>query len=91
MFNVYSILDCYIGLTNDIERRTKEHIYHYHKGQDKDLYTFLRQQKFNVKFKLKLLRSFKSRTEAKRYEMLLILKDHFTKQKLKQTIPSITG
>ena len=92
-FFVYAILynnkTLYIGRTNNIHRRKLEHNRLYRKGKDKLLYDFLRTTNFNGEFELVILNTFSTITESKRYELYLILQDHFTKKQFKQKIPAI--
>jgi predicted GIY-YIG superfamily endonuclease len=93
MYNVYRISNrnnvIYIGYTNDLTRRSKEHNYHLNKGTSKQLYDFLRKKQIRS-IKLELLKKFKTRTEAKRFECMLILMYHFAGHSTLQKIPSIS-
>lgn len=93
MFVVYHILyegeTIYYGQTNDINRREKQHNYALHKKFEKQLYKYLRERRVD-KIELIQLREFKTRVEAKRFEMMLILMRHFAGYKLQQKIPSIS-
>lgn len=80
----------YIGMTCDRIKRQKTHSYLYKKGFQKQLYEYLRAEGFSGEITLKPLMSFRTKTEAKRYEMLLILQDYFGKKELKQSVPSIS-
>jgi len=93
-FYVYSILYrnkmIYVGHTNDIVIRQKQHNYLYKKGNNKPLYNYLRQVVgFDQKIELIVIGVYESRVEAKRREMFIILTDYFDKKKLKQKVPSI--
>ena len=94
MIHVYSILyknHCvYIGRTNNIIRRQKEHIRAFKRGKKKLIYDFLREMNYEGDIELIILKTYKSKTEAKRMEMFLILQDHFGQKKLKQQVPNIS-
>jgi predicted GIY-YIG superfamily endonuclease len=94
MIHVYSILwndNCiYIGRTNNIKRRSAEHRRALKNGKKKLVYDFLREQNYEGDIELMVLMSYKSKTEAKRMEMFLILSDHFGPKKLKQQVPNIS-
>lgn len=90
---VYSIningFDIYIGMTNNILRREYEHNYKLKKGINNELYNYLRCLNIND-IKLKKIKTFENRLDAKRYECFLILKNYFESEfKLKQKIPII--
>jgi len=93
MFTVYRINHkkkaIYIGYTNNIDRRCKEHNYHLKKGTMKEMYDYLRKKKVS-KIVLEPLRTFKSKTEAKRFEMLMILMYHFGTYRTLNKIPNIS-
>lgn len=80
----------YIGLTCDIKRRQKQHSYLFKKGYKKELYDFIRTLD-DKDIILIPIRSFKTKTDGKRYEMYLILYYYFSDKKLKQSVPSIRG
>lgn len=94
MFYVYQIkiknTIRYIGMTNDINRREKEHNRLCFKNDtEKLLYNNIR--KTDIKqIKLEIVQTFKTRTEAKRYECMLILINHFKLNNLWQKVPSIS-
>lgn len=93
MYIVYKvkIMDSirYIGYTNDIKRRQYNHNYLLKKGKKKILYDELR--KLNIlSIELLPIKYFKTKVEAKRYECLLILNDHFTNKQLLQKVPRIS-
>ena len=96
MYSVYAIIidgvQCYIGYSKDLKKREYQHNYHYKKFQQKLIYNVIRQHPYysTVPIKLIALRSFVLKTEAKRWEMYLILKDHFEKSLLHQKIPNIS-
>jgi len=79
----------YIGRTIDIKRRQTEHNRHFKSGKAKDFYDYLRSIRFNSKIELIQVAEFKSKTDAKRYEMFLILQDYFGVKLLKQRVPQI--
>lgn len=95
MFTVYVIKykedPIYVGMTNNISRRTKEH----NKGikgdtkKTKDLYKFLSSEGV-TEVELIPIRQFSTRKEAKYYEAFLILKSYFGRKTLKQKVPMIT-
>jgi predicted GIY-YIG superfamily endonuclease len=98
MFIVYEIKydnnTVYIGRTNNLNRREKEHNRFLRrpdndKTKRKPLYQFLLESGCN-QVKLSLVKEFKTKVDAKRYEMLLILLDYFGDRKLKQKVPSIS-
>ena len=89
----------YIGYTKDLKRREYQHNYNLKKGYKKELYDFLRGINIDD-VKLISLASFKRKTDAKRFEMYLILHYKFIRDsvlevpifdytELKQTIPII--
>lgn len=94
MFYVYQIkiknTIRYIGMTNDLHRRELEHNNQcFRKDVEKLLYINIR--KTNIKkIELEIVKTFKTRTEAKRYECLLILLNHFKANNLWQKVPSIS-
>ena len=89
----------YIGYTKDLKKREYQHNYSLNKGYNKELYTYLRSMSiFNVK--LVEVASFNRKTDAKRFEMYLILHYKFIRDsvlevpifdytELKQSIPII--
>lgn len=102
IYTVYKILhngkSIYIGRTNNIQRRSKEHNRSYKNSllapdckKIKQLYKYLKEEGFTDKIELIEVKSFKSKVESKRYEMLLILIDHFKEESnLKQQVPNIS-
>lgn len=92
-YKVYIIkigeLTVYIGRTIDIKRRQTEHNTHFKSGKSKVLYDYLRDINYDSKIELIEVAQFKSKTDAKRYEMYLILQDYFSKRLLKQSVPQI--
>lgn len=86
----------YIGFTGNLDRRIKDHNSLFKNGHKKQLYFYLREQKFTGLIELIPIKTFKKKVDAKRYEAYLILKDYFSitnkeilKQTLLQKIPSI--
>jgi len=80
----------YVGLTNDIERRQKQHNYLCFRSQKKKiLYEEIRKVGME-KIELIKIRTFRTKVEAKRFECFLILQDHFNKAELWQKIPRIS-
>ena len=77
----------YYGRTNNIIRRYNEHIRNINNGKQSLFYNYCRNN--NTIPKIKILQSFDIVTEAKRYEMFLILQRYFDNQTLYQRIPSI--
>lgn len=79
----------YIGRTNNLLRRQKEHNRCLNNGDKKALYLFLQSKGVDeiilepVAENLKLV-------DAKRMEMLLILQDYFGEKNLKQKVPNIS-
>ena len=89
----------YVGYTKDIIKREKQHIYlcykQNNKSYNKQLYVYIRkeysdkEQGKNI-IKLNKIKEFKTKVEAKRYEMFLILTDYYNKKQLLQKIPNIS-
>lgn len=80
----------YVGYTDNIKRREKEHNYLCFKAlKKKKLYNGLRKDKNILKIELIPVKTFLTRVEAKRYEAFLILNDYFNKKQLWQHIPII--
>lgn len=81
----------YIGYTENIDIRQKQHNYLcFKKGKKKKLYDSIRTIKDITKIDLITIKTFQTKIEAKRYECFLILNDYFTKKELWQNIPRIT-
>lgn len=81
----------YIGHTNDLKRREKEHNQRCFKTENKKLlYHNIKNETGEKNIILKLIKIFTTKTEAKRYEALLILLDHFGEKNLWQKVPSIS-
>lgn len=93
IYIVYSInylnQPIYIGITNNLKRRTTQHNYLFKKGKSKQVYDYLRSLN-QTNITLNTIKEFKTRTEAKRYEMYLILIDYFGNKHLKQSVPNIS-
>lgn len=91
IYTVYKIevdgITRYIGHTNNLKRRQTQHNYLFRKGKSKELYDNITDSEF--RFKLIPIKEFKSKTEAKRWECLLILQDHFDEKLLWQKPPQI--
>lgn len=104
MHTVYKIQhkgkDVYYGRTNNIERRQKEHRYHYRRYLQSDdvkgkmLYMFLEDANVDpVDIVLMPVAQFKTKTMAKRFEMYRILYyqfDYFSGFTLQQRVPPIS-
>jgi predicted GIY-YIG superfamily endonuclease len=91
-YKVYTISTdrvIYIGRTIDIKRRQAEHNRMFKSEKNKAVYDYLRDINFDGRIELIQVAEFKSKTDAKRYEMLLILKDYFGIKELKQSVPQI--
>lgn len=94
MFWVYKIeiggIVRYIGYTNDLERRVKEHNYLcFKKEKKKKLYDNIRINGGD-KIELLVVGSFRNRIDAKRFECFMILKDYFSDRLLWQSVPKIS-
>ena len=81
----------YIGRTNDLDDREKQHNYQFRKGTSKKLYDYIRTIDFKDDIILEPIYIAKSKVEAKRFEMYTILWYYFEidKKQLKQNIPNI--
>lgn len=79
----------YIGRTNNILRRTKEHNRGLKNGSKKLFYDFLRATSFYGELVLEPIFT-GSKTECKRFECLEILKDYFGVRELMQNVPNIS-
>lgn len=82
----------YVGFTQDINLRQKQHNYLcFKQGKRKELYNKVRRLYPNEKsFELNIVKTFMTKTEAKRFECFLILHDYFGKKELWQRIPRIS-
>lgn len=82
----------YIGFTDNIERRQKEHNgLCFGKSQKKKiLYANTRRFSDASSFTLIPIKTFRTKTEAKRYECFLILHDWFSGAHLWQRVPRIS-
>ena len=91
MIYVYSIkiggVIRYIGVTDNITRREKEHIRGAKKGQGKYLYVRIKENAPEEIISLSIVNQFNNKGDAKRYEALLILQDFFGEKKLWQSFP----
>jgi predicted GIY-YIG superfamily endonuclease len=95
IYSVYGIdiegITRYIGSTGDLKRREKEHNYLcFKKAKKKDLYDKIRALGSQTHITLYLIKTFKTRVEAKRFEALLILEDWFNERNLWQKVPHIS-
>lgn len=77
----------YIGYTDNLNRREKQHIRDYKKGDNKYLYKMTRETSPETIYKLNIVKEFNNKGDGKRYEAYLILKDYFTKKELWQSFP----
>lgn len=94
MYWVYRIevdsITRYVGFTEDIGRRQKQHNYLCFKVlKKKKLYDSIRKTKM-TEIKLMAVKTFATKVEAKRYEAFLILNHYFNKKELWQHIPRIS-
>jgi predicted GIY-YIG superfamily endonuclease len=81
----------YIGYTEDIDRREKQHNYLcFSAGKNKELYNNIKKLSKTKTITLTPIKTFRTKVEAKRYECFLILNDYFTKKELWQRVPRIT-
>ena len=81
----------YIGYTEDIDRREKQHNYLcFSKHKKKQLYDNIKRHTKATTITLTPIKTFRTKVEAKRYECFLILSDYFTKKELWQRVPRIT-
>jgi len=79
----------YVGYTGrTLTKREYEHNYQMRKGNKRTIYKFMRNKDSEIK--LKKLKTFKTKTEAKRWECYLILKDYFNENKLLNKVPNIS-
>lgn len=77
----------YIGTTNNLKRRQTQHNYLFRKGNTKQLYENIRLYNKDNNIVLEEIYSSTNKTEAMRYEALLILKDWFGDKTYWQTPP----
>jgi predicted GIY-YIG superfamily endonuclease len=80
----------YVGITNDLIKREKQHNYLLNKQKSKILYNNIKSIKEHYKITLKKITAFDSKVEARRYECLIILMDHFKNNLLWQRVPRIS-
>jgi predicted GIY-YIG superfamily endonuclease len=83
----------YIGMTKNIIKREYEHNYAFKRGDKKELYDYIKSIGYSPEYYITLnrIKGFKTRADAKRFEIFLIIWDHFYCNKmLKQKIPSIS-
>ncbi len=96
MYYVYRIetndITRYIGYTEDITTRQKQHNYLcFKKNKKKKFYDNVKNIHPDIKsFDLKIIKTFRTKIEAKRWECFLILNDYFNKKELWQNVPKIT-
>lgn len=92
-YTVYQItingIVVYIGKTNDIKRRTREHNYALKNGLDRLLYKYLREIGFEGDIALEAIKTGLNKVDSTRYEAYMILKHYFDGVELKQMIPII--
>ena len=81
----------YVGFTQDIIVREKQHNYLcFKKRIKKDFYNKVRELYPNMdKVVLNIVKTFPTKIDAKRFECYLILSDYFTKKELWQRVPRI--
>jgi predicted GIY-YIG superfamily endonuclease len=77
----------YVGFTDNLNRRQKEHIRDYKKGSNKYLYSKTREVSPQTIYELKVIAEFDDKGDGKRYEALLILQDYFNEKNLWQSFP----
>ena len=77
----------YIGITNNLKRREKQHNYLFRKGETKELYSNIRLVKPDEDIVLNPMYEFSSLVDAERMECYLILKDYFGDNNLWQSKP----
>jgi predicted GIY-YIG superfamily endonuclease len=81
----------YIGITNDLEKRQKQHNYLIKKDNKKMLYKMIKKTNGdNYYISLEKLKPFKEKVDARRFECLIILNDYFGQKKLWQRVPRIS-
>lgn len=92
MYIVYSIefkgQVIYIGRTNNLKRRQQEHNRAIKNGKGKEVHIYCIDNGLESIILIPL-KEFKSKVDAKRYEMFLILTDYFGGRCLKQKVPQI--
>lgn len=103
MHSVYSIIIkdvVYIGITKDVNRRIKEHIYSCYSSKSnaydkvfysvvRSLYSSKKEGMLAIMKGFTVLHTTSNRTEAKRLEMFIILDRYFKNKPLYQKIPTI--
>ncbi len=80
----------YIGYTSDLKKREYTHNYLFNQPKPTKLLYKKAKELNQTYITLIPIRGFKTKVESKRYEMLLILNDHFGNKELYQSIPKIT-
>ncbi len=78
----------YIGMTKNPKTRERQHIRLYEKGDTKYLYEMIRQRGIIKEIKIEVIKSFSKKSDAAKYEALLILQDFFNKKQLWQSYPT---
>tara|TARA_R110002050_G_scaffold74369_3_gene159590 strand:- start:3333 stop:3668 length:336 start_codon:yes stop_codon:yes gene_type:complete len=74
----YNNIELYIGMSKDPLKRLKQHQYSLNKGDLKPLYNHLRESGITIlDLDLSILKTFKTRVQAKRYECYILLKQYF--------------
>lgn len=90
-FYVYEILvndqRRYVGYTNNIKRRKKQHFKGINSDDKKTLYVAIRNLK-NPQIDINVIGVFEKSIEAKRWEAHLVLSDYFSDKKLWQSVPT---
>lgn len=90
-YSIYKIkvggITRYIGYTDNLIRRQKEHIRDYKAGKDKYLYRMTRESLPETTYELLLIKEFSNKGDAKKYEALLILLNYFGERTLWQSPP----
>jgi len=79
----------YVGMTNNITRREKEHNRGLRAGDSKLLYKNLLEIGRLDEIKLEVLYEYNTKTQAVRMEALLILEDWFSDKRLWQVPPRV--
>lgn len=77
----------YIGITNNLRRRSKEHLRLIKSDNNKYLYRKIRESQLEPSITILAMSDEMPILEAKRLECYLILKDYFNKKELWQSAP----
>lgn len=81
----------YVGITNDIVKRQKQHNYLMKKMTKKMLYNMIKKTSGDDYYiSLEKLKPFKTKVDARRFECLIILNDYFGQKALWQRVPRIS-